>query len=65
MPKRFSSVTRFLLLVLLYAWITLTHLIFPFKKVKRNKYFTIITVALLVIFIGLTAIAWIGMQAND
>lgn len=52
------------LLVLLFIWITLTHLIFPFKKVKRNKYFTVITVSLLVIFVVLTAIAWIGMQTN-
>ncbi|MBQ9172748.1 MAG: hypothetical protein IJ584_16495 [Bacteroidales bacterium] len=52
------------LLVLLFTWITLTHLIFPFKKVKRNKYFTVITVSLLVIFVVLTAIAWIGMQTN-
>ena len=49
------------LLVLLFVWLTLTHLIYPFKKVKRDKYLTIASLALLAVVIVLTAIGWIGM----
>ena len=50
------------LIAMLYVWITLTHLIYPFKKVKRNRLFTIISLALLAVFTILTAIAWAGMK---
>ena len=49
------------LLVLLFVWLTLTHLIYPFKKVKRNKSLTIVSLAVLAIVIVFTAIGWIGM----
>jgi len=49
------------LLVLLFVWLTLTHLIYPFKKVKRDKYLTIASLALLAVVIVLAAIGWIGM----
>jgi len=50
------------LIVLLFVWLTLTHLIYPFKKKERNKQLTLISLTLLAIFIILTAIAWIGMK---
>lgn len=53
------------LLILLFAWITITHLIYPFKKVERNRYFTIASLSVLMIGIVLTAIAWIGMASNN
>ena len=52
------------LLVLLFVWLTLTHQIYPFKKVKRDKFLTIVSLAVLAIVIVLTAIGWIGMTSN-
>lgn len=49
------------LFVLLFVWLTLTHLIYPFKKVKRNKSLTIVSLAVLAIVLVLAAIGWIGM----
>ena len=50
------------LFAMLFVWITLTHLIYPFKKLERNRLFTIISLALLAVVIILTAIAWAGMK---
>ena len=50
------------LLVLLFVWITLTHIVYPFKKTKRNRLFTVLSLVLLIIMFILTAVAWIGME---
>ncbi len=52
------------LLILLFVWITVTHLFYPFKKVERNRYFTITSLSILGVGIVLTAIAWIGMASR-
>lgn len=50
---------------LLFVWCTLSHLIYPFKKVKRNRDFTLITVGFTSISIFLALLAWLLVNITD
>ena len=52
-------------LYLLFVWCTLVHLIYPFKTMQRNKYFTFISVGFTVISIVLAFVVWLLVQMND
>ena len=53
------------LLVMLYVWLTFTHLIYPFKEVKRSKTLKVVSLVILAVGIVVTAIAWIGMAMSE
>ena len=50
------------LFILLFVWITLFHLFYPFKTVERNRLLTVISLSIVTIIFILTLIAWIGMR---
>ena len=50
---------------MLYIWLTFTHLIYPFKEVKRSKPLTVVSLVILAVGIVVTAIAWIGMAMSE
>ena len=50
---------------LLFVWSTLVHLIYPFKTMQRNRYFTFISVGFTVISILLTLIVWVSVLMTD
>ncbi|MBQ5818854.1 MAG: hypothetical protein IIW32_03185, partial [Bacteroides sp.] len=50
---------------LLFVWSTFVHLIYPFKTMQRNRYFTFISVGFTVISILLTLIVWVLVLMTD
>lgn len=50
---------------LLFVWSTFVHLIYPFKTMQRNRYFTFISVGFTVISILLTLIVWVSVLMTD
>lgn len=50
---------------LLFVWCTLTHLIYPFKKLKRNRDFTLITVGFTSISLIIVFIVWLLVNLSD
>ena len=46
----------------LYVWITITHLLFPFKRIKRNKNFTFLTVCSSIVILILLAYVMLSIN---
>ena len=44
----------------LFYWVTLTHLIYPFREVKRNAQFTFLSVFFALIPIVILLVAWVA-----
>lgn len=49
----------------LYLWITITHLVFPFKRIKRNKNFTFLTVGFSIVALILYSCVMISLMMHD
>lgn len=60
-----TPITGFLFLTCLLPWITIIHLVYPFKHVKRNPQFTFLSVGITVSAIIIIAIAWILVQFSN
>jgi hypothetical protein len=51
--------------VSLFLWITITHLIFPFKRIKRNKNFTFLTVGFSIVALVLVSFVFMRVLIVD
>ena len=60
-----TDLTGTMFLACLIPWITVTHLLFPFKHTKRNPQFTFLSVAFTGIMILLCAVVWILVQFSN
>ena len=54
-----------LFLVCLIPWITVTHLLYPFKQTKRNQQFTFLSVTFTSVMLLLIAFVWILVQFSN
>ena len=60
-----TDLTGTMFLACLIPWISITHLLFPFKHTKRNPQFTFLSVAFTGIMILLCAVVWILVQFSN
>ena len=54
-----------LFLACLIPWLTVTHLLFPFRRSRRNQQFTFLSVAFTAAFALIVALAWILVQFSE
>ena len=59
---RETDLTGGVFLLCLIPWLTVTHLLFPFRHTRRNPQFTFLSVAFTGISLLLMAVAWILVQ---
>ena len=60
-----TDLTSTMFLVCLIPWISITHLLYPFKHTKRNQQFTFLSLAFTGIMILLLAVVWILVQFSN
>lgn len=60
-----TTLTGTMFLAGLVPWITVTHLLWPFKETKRNPQFTFFSVAFTGISMLLVAVVWILVQFGN
>jgi hypothetical protein len=60
-----TPITGTIFLSCFIPWVSITHLFFPFRRVKRNSQFTFFSVVFSITMILIIALAWILVQFSN